>query len=333
MRCIEIRLPEGGHELLTELLKGRGELWSWFHGPGETSLHRIVLPADEVEPVLDALQSRYSGNEAFHAMVLPVSAILPAPIPAKEEPQDPEEEARKQRRIAREELRATMRGAVEGGTVFRATVVLSAIVATIGLVQNSPAVVIGAMVIAPLLGPNMALALATALGDRTLLRDALVRNLEGLCLAAASVLVLGLFYKADPEVGELAARTRLTPSDLLLALASGAAGALAFTSGVSATLVGVMVAVALLPPLATAVLFLAGGEFELALRAAMLVWGNLVCINLSAVGVFLWQKVRPRTWWEQRASVRLAHAAFAVWGASLIVTLALIWFGWGDAPI
>ena len=62
------------------------------------------------------------------------------------------------------------------------------------------------------------------------------------------VLVLGLVYEADPSIGELAARAKVSPSDLLLALASGAAGALAFTSGVSATLVGVMVAVALLPP-------------------------------------------------------------------------------------
>ena len=325
-RCLEIRLPERGRAILEEVLGERVPVWSWYDGPDGSSLHRIVVGADEVEAVLDGLQKQLSGDISFQAVVLPVAAVLPTPKGEQVDAPSDEEKAQQARRIAREELQATLRASVEGGPVFRTTVILSAIVATIGLVQDSPAVVIGAMVIAPLLGPNMALALATTLGDRELLRNALVRNLEGVLLALLSVLVLGLVYEADPDIGELAARAKISPSDLVLALASGAAGALAFTSGVSATLVGVMVAVALLPPLATAALFLTSGEFGLAGRAAMLVWANVVCVNLSAVCVFLWRRVRPRTWWEQRASVRLAHAALIFWGASLVVTLAIAWW-------
>lgn len=324
-RCLEIRLPEHGREVLEEVLGERVPIWSWFDGPDGSSLHRVVVDADEVEAVLDGLQKRLSDDAVFHAIMLPISAVVPAPKAEDKPEPSPEERAQQARRIARDELLTTLRSSVEGGPVFRTTVVLSSIVATIGLVQDSPAVVIGAMVIAPLLGPNMALALATALGDRTLLRTAFLRNLEGVLLSAVSVLILGLVYEADPDIGELAARARLTPSDLLLALASGAAGALAFTSGVSATLVGVMVAVALLPPLATAALFVTSGEFDLAARAAMLVWANVVCINLSAVCVFLWRRVRPRTWWEQRASVRLAHGALVFWGLSLAGTLIVAW--------
>jgi uncharacterized hydrophobic protein (TIGR00341 family) len=325
-RCLEIRLPQGGNALLTEVLGERKQVWTWEGGPDGTSLHRVVVDADEVEAILDGLQAKLSGDLNFHVLVLPLAAVLPAPAPKTQAEDDQDDDGQKQQRIAREELAATLHASVEGGPVFRTTVVLSAIVATIGLVQDSPAVVIGAMVIAPLLGPNMALAFATTVGDRDLLRLSLVRNLEGVALALVSVLVLGLVYEADPQIGELAARAKLTPSDLALALASGAAGALAFTSGISATLVGVMVAVALLPPLATAALFLTSGEFELAGRAAMLLWANVVCVNLSAVCVFLWRRVRPRTWWEHRDSVRLAHASLLFWGLSLAGTLIVAWY-------
>lgn len=325
-RCLEIRLPQNGAALLTEVLGERKQVWTWEGGPGGTSLHRVVVDADEVEGILDGLQSRLSGDLNFHVLVLPLAAVLPVPAPKAQTEVDSDDDGQKQRRIAREELAATLRASVEGGPVFRTTVLLSAIVATIGLVQDSPAVVIGAMVIAPLLGPNMALAFATTVGDRDLLKLSLIRNFEGVALSLISVLALGLVYEADPQIGELAARASLTPSDLVLALASGAAGALAFTSGVSATLVGVMVAVALLPPLATAALFLTSGEYDLALRAATLVWANLVCVNLSAVCVFLWRRVRPRTWWEHRDSVRLAHASLLFWGLSLAGTLIAAWY-------
>ncbi|MCH2100669.1 MAG: TIGR00341 family protein [Planctomycetes bacterium] len=325
LRCLEIRLPPHGQAVLDEVLGERTPVWSWHDVPGGSSLHRIVIDADQVEGVLDGLQKRLSGEPTFFVVVLPVSAVIPAPKAEEKAEPSAEERAQQARRIAREELHTTLRASISGGPAFRAMVVLSAIVATVGLVQDSPAVVIGAMVIAPLLGPNMALALATALGDRSLLRAALRRNLEGVGLATLSALTLGLVYEADPSIGELAMRAKLTPSDLLLALASGAAGALAFTSGVSTTLVGVMVAVALLPPLATAALFVTAGDFDLAGRAAMLVWANVICINLSAVCVFLWRGVRPRTWWEQRASVRLAHASLVFWGLSLVGALVVAW--------
>jgi len=328
MRCLEICLPAGEASVLADLLGERAEFWSWpGAAEGQGSLHRVLLPASEVEELLDALEARFSAHPDFRVLVMPISAQLPRrPEPSPDE----EEVASRKRRVAREELRATLRESVEGGPVFRVTVVLSTIVATIGLVRDSPAIVIGAMVIAPLLGPNMALALATALGDRRLLVQALRRSAEGVSLAFALALLLGLIYEADAGVAELASRVQVTPSDLLLALASGAAGALAFTSGVSATLVGVMVAVALLPPLVTSALFTVQGDWAHASRALLLLWANVVCVNLAAVSVFLWRRVRPRTWWEQRASVRLAHFSLSFWGASLLLALFLAW-NWGEA--
>lgn len=327
MRCLEISLPADQKDVLTELLGERAEFWSWQGTEeGQGTLHRVLLPADEVEELLDGLESRFGEDPKFQVVILPVSALIPVPVAPEDE--DEEEEEKEPGHVAREELRATLRASVEGGTVFRLTVVLSTIVATIGLVRDSPAIVIGAMVIAPLLGPNMALALATTLGDKRLLGRAARRNVEGVGIAFAMALALGVIFEADPEISQLARRAYVTPTDLVLALASGAAGALAFTSGVSATLVGVMVAVALLPPLVACALFAVQADWIIASRALLLLWANIVCINLAAVCVFLLRGVRPRSWKEQGNSVRLSRASLAIWGVSLLLALFLSW-KWG----
>ena len=226
--------------------------------------------------------------------------------------------------MAREELYANLSDQAKLTPVFYATVVLSTIVAAIGLGRDNAAVVIGAMVIAPLLGPNMALALATTLGDLELARRALKANGAGVGLAFAVALLLGWLPFVDIDSAELVARTEIDVSDILLGLAAGAAGALAFTSGVSAALVGVMVAVALLPPLVTFAIFLVRGDAN-ALAALLLLAVNVICVNLAGVGVFLAQGIRPRTWWEAARSERRARRALALWLVMLAIAGGLIW--------
>ena len=148
-----------------------------------------------------------------------------------------------------------------------AMVALSTVVAAIGLSHNSVAVIIGAMVIAPLLGPNVALSLGITLGDLSLLRQGLLTALAGIAAALALSVIIGVLLDVDPTLSEMASRTRVGLGDIVVALASGSAGALAFTTGVSATLIGVMVAVALLPPLVTSGLLLGGGHPTLGNRA------------------------------------------------------------------
>lgn len=207
--------------------------------------------------------------------------------------------------------------------VYLSMAVLSTIVAAIGLRQNSVAIIIGAMVIAPLLGPNMALALGTTLGDLTLLRRSLLTNLAGIATAMVLAVVIGAVVNVDPTVPEVASRTRVELGDIVVALASGCAGAHAFTTGVSATLIGVMVAVALLPPLVTFGLLLGGGQPTLAFGALSLFLLNLICVNLAGVTTFLVQGIRPATWWEDRA-VKATRIAIGLWMALLGTLVGLI---------
>ena len=171
--------------------------------------------------------------------------------------------------------------------VYLAMVVLSTIVAAIGLYYNSVAIIIGAMVIAPLLGPNVALSLGTTLGDLSLLRRALLTALAGIATTMALSVIIGVLLQVNPASPEMASRSGVGMGDIAVALASGCAGALAFTTGVSATLIGVMVAVALLPPLVTFGLLLGGGHPALAMGALSLFLVNLICVNLAGVTTFL----------------------------------------------
>lgn len=237
-------------------------------------------------------------------------------------------------RISRAELHAAVSGSVNVTYVFILMVALSSVVAALGILGDNVAIVIGAMVIAPLLGPNVALSMATTLADADLGKRAMRANVVGAVVAFAVALGIGLVVPVDPEVGELASRTRVGLADMALALAAGSAGALAFTSGVSATLIGVMVAVALLPPVVVFGLLLGSGHGGLAGGALLLVLTNVICINLAGVATFLVQGIRPLDWWDAERAKKATRVALLVWLgllAALVVVIRIAQRGWEAA--
>lgn len=288
-------------------------------------LVRILLDAGQSEAVMDLLAERYGGAEGTRVVVLPVEATLPRdePVPAAA-PGQPPPERTPSGRIGREELYEDIKDGARCTPVYLTMVVLSTVVAGIGLRHNSVTVIIGAMVMAPLLGPNVALALGTTLGDVSLLRRALLTVMAGIASAMALSVIIGLLAHVDPALPEVASRTQVRLGDAALALASGCAGALAFTTGVSATLVGVMVAVAMLPPLVTFGLLLGGGHPASALGALSLFLMNLVCVNLAGVITFLVQGIRPATWWEKDRAGKATRIAIGLWTGMLAALACLI---------
>jgi uncharacterized hydrophobic protein (TIGR00341 family) len=180
------------------------------------------------------------------------------------------------------------------------------------------------MVVAPLLGPNMALALGMVLGDSPLIRRALITNGVGLALALSSAAVLGLPLDPDPATAELVSRTQVTVWDLVLALAAGCAGALSYTTGVPTFLTGVMVAVALLPPAVASGILLGEGELHGAFAALLLAAGNVTALTLAAMLTFLWRGMRPRNWWQVDRARRSARVGVAIFALLLIALAALV---------
>jgi uncharacterized hydrophobic protein (TIGR00271 family) len=197
-------------------------------------------------------------------------------------------------------------------------------VATIGLVEDTLAVVIGAMVIAPQLGPALAIAFGAAVGDRRLVIRALVTMLAGLACAVAFALLVSPFFEADPGSGELAKRTAVGFAEVGLALASGAAAALSITSGLSSALVGVMVAAALVPPASAIGICLTAGAPGAAAGAALLLGVNLVSVTLAAILTFLGKSVRPRSWHQYADRVQSLRVTLAILGGALLIMVGLI---------
>lgn len=284
----------------------------------DTLVVRLLVPDDKLQLTLDALQSTLCPQPGTRITVLPVEIALPAPQRRVREQED-------LATAAREALYSEVERNSHLDANFLALVLLSTIVAAIGLVEDNAAVVIGAMVIAPLLGPNLAFGLGTALGDPSLMRKAALTNLVGIALVVALSAGIGALQLFDLSARELLIRAEVAPDSVVLALAAGAAAVLSLTTGLSTVLVGVMVAVALLPPAVTLGLMLGADRLSLAAGAGLLLAVNLVCVNLACNVVFLVKGIYPRTWFEKKRAKR-ATAIYAItWAITLLVLLALMY--------
>jgi uncharacterized hydrophobic protein (TIGR00271 family) len=205
------------------------------------------------------------------------------------------------------------------GTDYFVLIVLSCIIATLGLLQSSPAVVIGAMLVAPLMSPIMAFSLGLVRGDLRLIRFAAEATLKGVALAILIAAFVGLLSPLRTITSEMLARTQPNLLDLAVALASGMAGAYALArKEVSAALPGVAIAAALMPPLATAGLGLTLGDARVAGGAFLLFVTNIAAISLAGGIVFLFLGIRPQAWGPESRR-RLRQRLFA----SLLLLLAI----------
>ncbi|WP_324262375.1 TIGR00341 family protein [Altererythrobacter sp. H2] len=160
--------------------------------------------------------------------------------------------------------------------------IMSAGIAILGLILSSPAVVIGAMLIAPLMGPIIGLGFAMASGDYVWLRKCAKSVAIGATLAVLFCAVIVFMSPLKTVTAELAARTRPNLFDLLVAIFSGLAGAYALIRGREGAVVGVAIATALMPPLATVGFGLATLNWTVFSGSLMLFITNLVAISLTA---------------------------------------------------
>lgn len=328
LRQIDVYVADN-HDSATLFEEERAVLDVWeVELLGGRKMIRVLLDVEESAAVLNRLEKHFEENDAFRIVLQPVEATLPRP-PVQEQLGHGLRGITRNRvsRISREELYEDIKDTIDMSPVYVVMVALATIVAAGGLLNDSAAVVIGAMVIAPLLGPNMALALATTLGDFTLAKKALWVNLVGLCTGLFLSVLIGFVIPVDLGLSSIASRTDVVLSDVLLALAAGVAGALSFTRGVQGAVIGVMVAVALLPPLVVFGLLLGGGAFAPALKASLVVLINVAAVNLAGVVTFLVQGIRPPQWRKAKKAKKVTWVAVAVWFALLLILALTIGLG------
>lgn len=192
--------------------------------------------------------------------------------------------------LSREERRDVHEVLERGGRLsidFVMMLMLSTSIATLGLIQSSTATVIGAMLVAPLMTPLLAIGMALVQANNQLFRKATAAASAGIVGALAASMIIALLSPWSDLSAEVVARGGPNAFDLGIALLSGVAAAFALSrAGLSGTLVGVAIAVALVPPLASVGIATVKGEFGVALGAAVLFLTNLLAIIIGAGLVF-----------------------------------------------
>ena len=171
---------------------------------------------------------------------------------------------------------------------YLALIISSCAIATFGLVANSAAVIIGAMIIAPLMLPIRGLAFGALQGNVLLIRYAITAILTGTTIALLISCILGWLIGISNFGSEIQARSQPTLLDLGVAIAAGAISAYAkIEPRISGSLAGTAIAVALMPPVCTIGLGLSQGEWQLSQGASLLYMTNLLGITLSCMITFL----------------------------------------------
>jgi uncharacterized hydrophobic protein (TIGR00341 family) len=321
MKIVEVITREGHIEAVRRLANESGATDHWLgavNEDGRQTVHILISPKRR-QQLLDVLQARLGGSEDSRILVYPLEITLPR------SGEDDDVSGKQSATTTREELYNEIHRGVQLDGTFLLLVFLSTIVATIGLLEDNPAVIIGAMVIAPLLGPNLAFALGTSLGDTQLMWQAFKTGIAGMTLALLISIGIGLLWPSENLSHEVLSRTDVGLDSIALAFASGAAAVISLTTGLSSILVGVMVAVALLPPTAVLGMMIGQGEWHLAFGATLLLLINIVSVNLAAKLVFFFKGVKPRTWLEKQQARQSMKSYIFLWIISLILLVAMIY--------
>jgi len=330
-RLLEVVVPEDKKDQACKVVKEHVEDKVWTSSLSENLISiRLIIHSAKSGELMKELESAFRDVDGFRIFVFPLEASVPRiEEPEEEEPEEEEDKPRfTMLGVSIDELYTDVTEAVGATRVSAILVILASIVAAVGLARNNVAVIIGAMVIAPFLGPNVAISLGTVLGDFTLAIKAVRTLLVALVLGVAVSVSIGIIFNIDPTIHEIVSRTQVDTTDIALALSSGVAGTLAFTTAVLSSLIGVMVAVSLLPPLAVFGMLLGGGHYYACLGALFLFAINIVCINLAGVVTFRLFGVRPKVWWKEDKARAGARNAMILWGTLLAVLCLIIVFGY-----
>ncbi|RQG99947.1 TIGR00341 family protein [Natrarchaeobius oligotrophus] len=297
MRLVQVFVPQGDLELVLETADRTGVDYAVSEETSRGEFEAIVsipVPPAAVEPLLAGLRDA-GFDEDSYTVVTAAETIVSSRA-----------EALAGRfsgtRISREELRARAADLAPAASTYFVLLVVSTAIATAGLLLDSAATIIGAMVVAPLMGPALAASVGVVVDDDELAARGVFLQVAGLVAAVATAALIGWLLRGTillapgfdittvPQI-----RERITPDllALFLALGSGVAGVVSLVRNVGSVLVGVAIAVALVPPAATVGLGVAWGHPTVVVTAGTLVLVNLLSINLTALIVLWLSGYRP----------------------------------------
>ena len=313
MRLLEVIVRDKAEEVEKLLDKDHViECWTYKSDKGEKIL-KILTQDEHAGEMLAVLEK----NPHHRVIIYPIEGTMPR-VESPKEKKDDKIRIGRFISISKEELYHDVGAPVSLTVNYVLMVVLSAFVAGIGILKDNLAIIIGAMVIAPFLGPNMSLAFGTILGDWSIIKKSISAGIVATVLALIISMIWGYFAN---DLSAITFDPEINYQDILLALICGFAGVISVISGQGATLVGVMVAAALLPPLMRGGLLLGAEDYRNAINSFLIFIANVISLNIAGIVTFYLAGIKPSNWWEKGVAKKKTRTALIVWTIALIIII------------
>ncbi|TYL38320.1 TIGR00341 family protein [Natronococcus pandeyae] len=302
MRLVQLTVPTGKRQTILETLDDREIDYVVTDEDGNRDYAAVAyfpLPSPAVEPVLDELQDAGVDEDAYTVVVDAETVVSRRFEALREEYEEGDVESD---RISRQELRTEAESLTPTFGVYSIMTIISSVVATAGLLLDSPAVVVGSMVIAPLIGPALGASVGSVIDEEELFVESITYQIIGVILAIAAAAVFAWMVRVTNivppglvlgEVDEISERLAPDLLSLAVALGAGVAGIVSIATGISVALVGVMIAAALIPPAAAAGIAIAWGQPDAAIGSTVLVFVNVLSVNLAGLLTLWYLGYRP----------------------------------------
>jgi uncharacterized hydrophobic protein (TIGR00271 family) len=339
MRFLHLRVPSDQRAAVTDALADAGVDYVCTPvtdgAPGDPPdpddrpvLVQFPLPAGAVDAVLDRVR-----EAGFDGEYVVATGAETAVTPGFEDLTAQFDAGGDDDSVVGEELRAKARDLHPGPRTYYAMTLLSALVATVGLVRDSPAVVVGSMVIAPQVGAALSASVGFALGDRELAVDGLESLTLGVVVAAVAAAGFGLLLRnvgfVPPQldlatVAQISGRTSPGILSVVVGVAAGGAGAFGLATDLPVSLVGVAVAAALVPAAAAAGIGLAWAFPALAAGAVVLLAINVLSITLAGAAALWYLGYCPDDWATDSLAANLRAGRAPVPGTAVVLVVLLV---------
>ncbi len=335
MRLIQIAIPEEQRDAMVDVLEERNfgyTITDGRAGHGERVIISFVLPADAVEHVLNDFE-----DEGFDTDTFTVSLQTQfATFDGIDEVQDTW--AKTPNKIAPATLRSKAKDLRLNDRSYLWMMVLSTVIATAGLLLGSPAIVVGSMVLAPIVSPMLTASVGAVRDDRQMVIGSIQMQAFGLAVAIVGAFLFSLLAKhlfAVPMT--LAVSTmesissRFAPGILAITvgLASGAAGAFGLVTKGQVSIVGVMIAAALIPTAAASGIGFAWGELVIGVGALALLLVTIIAVNVGGYLMLYYLGYRPDDVDEGFFEVDTLREKAVLGGTILLVGALVVTVGFG----
>ncbi|MHA1988833.1 MAG: TIGR00341 family protein [Promethearchaeota archaeon] len=264
--------------------------------------HMLVLEGDSnsliivsqknvyVPELIKKLEEIGVGTEFGIINILPLEARIPE-LPKRIYEDTDELTAR----ITQEEIRLKVENRSKPSFNYFLFIILSAIIAGAGLILNSPAVVIASMVISPLMGPILGLSFGIVTSDRKMIRNSTIAQAVGSLISIGSGILLGgirnLFVENPQITMEMSTRYFPNAFDLMIAICASIAVGFSVSGSVKSTLIGMAIALSLMPPAVNVGLALMYGSLSLSFGSLILLLTNIIIINICTMIVLKIKKI------------------------------------------